>query len=317
MNAIQMRSIGTVSAILMASALPVFGQTFEISSISAAKGVVQVGFPARSDAYYFLHSRTSLSAEPKPTAALLGADATLAFEVATGQTNAMFFQVEQLPLTNTTSTANDGLPDGWKLRHGLDPLGPSQANQIATGYVLAWLQLYGWETNQAALPLAYFPVSSTTVVAGSTNVTIQAAFTKPLPQTGTLTYQLSGTALPFSGGLGDYVPPPGFVSVPAGAVTASISITLTPPPAVEINRTLLVAISVPANGTGQTYTITTNSSVEAIKIGSVAEFVGELTGHPSISGRFRRPSRAWASAGLVCDGDGSAKPRAAWRPERG
>jgi NAD(P)-dependent dehydrogenase (short-subunit alcohol dehydrogenase family) len=54
-----------------------------------------------------------------------------------------------------------------------------------------------------------------------------------------------------------------------------------------------------------------------IGYGSSAEFVGELTGHPSISGRFRGPSRAWASAGLVCDGSGSAKPPAAWRPERG
>jgi hypothetical protein len=89
----------------MASALPVFGQGFEINSFSVGNGLVQVGFPGRSYSYYFRHSTPSLSVSPTPTAALLGADATLIFQVATGQTNAMFFQIEQLPLTSTTSTA--------------------------------------------------------------------------------------------------------------------------------------------------------------------------------------------------------------------
>jgi hypothetical protein len=276
MNAIQMRWVGAVSAILMAFALPVFGQAFEISSISAADGAVQVRFPGRSDSYYFLHSRTSLSAESTATAALLGAEATLVFQAAVGRTNAMFFQVEQLPLTNTTSTANDGVPDGWKLQHGLDPLGPSQANQIATGYVMTWLQLYEWDTEQAAMPLAYFPTASSTVLVGSSNATVQVAFSRPY--SGYLTYQLSGTAIPKSAGVtGDYISPPGRVYV-ANSTLAAISISLVPEPDIEINRSIVIALSAPPL-TNQTYTITTNSCVATVQIVQSTQgvFVGTLT----------------------------------------
>jgi hypothetical protein len=123
------------------------------------------------------------------------------------------------------------------------------------------------------LPLAYFPQASATVVAGSTNVTVQVAFSKPF--TGNLTYHLSGTAIPYSSGIGDYVPPTGYVNV-NNAMSTSVTITLTPPPAVEVNRTLLVALSTASSNPA--YTITTNS-VAAIQIVQSTQgvFVGTLS----------------------------------------
>jgi len=141
---------------------------------------------------------------------------------------------------------------------------------VPFGDTRTWLQIYKAE---AGLPLAYFPVSSTTVVAGATNVTLQIAFTKPF--SGTLNYRLGGTAIPYNGGIGDYVMPPGSVSV-ANSTTATITINLTPSPAVEINRTLLVALS--ASSSNAVYTISTNS-VAAVRIlqSSQGIFVGDLT----------------------------------------
>jgi len=187
----------------------------------------------------------------------------------------MFFQVEQFPLTSTNSYERDGIPDGWKLLHGVNPLIPGVASELATGYATTWLQVYKLQTNLAALPLVYFPSSSSTVVVGSPSTSIQVAFTKPY--TGWLTYHLSGTAIPASTGVtGDYVQPAGQVYVP-NATTANISITLVPEPDIEINRSIVVALSAPPM-TNQTYTITTNSSVATIQIvqSTLGVFVGSL-----------------------------------------
>jgi hypothetical protein len=276
-NAAYLQIVVVAMAIVLTSALSVLGQAFEINSISAGNGTVQVGFPGRSDSYYFLQSRTSLSksSAPTPLAALLGSSGNLTFQTPTAHTNAMFFQVEQIPLTSSASLANDGLPDAWKLQHGLNPIGPSPTNQIASGSVLTWLQLYKSETNLAALPLAYFPVSTSTFVVGSTNAAVQVAFTKPY--TGFLTYQLSGTAVPASTGVtGDYVAPSGSVYVP-NSTTASILIKLVPEPDIEVNRSIVVAISAPPQA-DQTYAITTNSSITTLQIvqSTNGVFVGNL-----------------------------------------
>jgi hypothetical protein len=271
----QMRDFAAVTAIFMASLFTVLGQPFSINSISVGNGMAQVSFPGRSDSYYFLQARTPLQAASTPTAALLGAGGNQNFQITTGSTNAMFFQVEQIPLTNTSSLANDGLPDGWKLQHGLSPFGPSPANQLASGSVRTWLQVYRASTNLAALPLAYFPSSSSTVVVGSSNATVQVDFTKPY--TGYLTYQLSGTAIPAATGVtGDYVAPSGSVYVP-NSTSATISIKLVPEPDIEINRSIVVAISAPPVAS-QTYAITTNSSVMTVQIvqSTLGVFVGSL-----------------------------------------
>jgi hypothetical protein len=104
-------------------------------------------------------------------------------------------------------------------------------------------------------------------------VTLQVAFSKPF--LGTLTYQLGGTAIPYNAGIGDYLTPPDSVFV-NNAATANISINLTPPLAVELNRTLLIALSAPSFSPG--YTISTNS-VAAVHIVQSAQgvFVGTLT----------------------------------------
>ncbi len=144
------------------------------------------------------------------------------------------------------------------------------------GDVRTWLQIYQSQTNLAALPLAYFPASSYTVVANSANVSVPVSFTKPF--TGRLTYQLSGTAIPSSPGVtGDYVQPPGNVFLD-NASAASISISLVQEPDVEINRSIVIAISTPPI-TNQTYTVTTNSCVTTVQIvqSALGVFVGTLT----------------------------------------
>ncbi len=206
---------------------------------------------------------------------MLGSGEFSLFQPAVSPFGARFFQVEQFPLTSTNSYEHDGIGDGWKLLHGLNPFVPGVANELATGYATTWLQVYETQTNLAALPLAYFPNSSSTVVVGSSNTSIQVAFTKPY--TGWLTYQLSGTAIPASSGVtGDYIRPAAEVYV-GNTTTANISITLVPEPDIEINRSIVIALSTPPI-TSQAYTISSNTCVATLQIvqSTLGVFVGNL-----------------------------------------
>jgi hypothetical protein len=252
-----------------------FAQSFSISPPTLSNGTVVINFPTRLDSYYFLQSSPSLSEPVSPASALLGSGDFSLFQPAVNSYGAMFFQVEQFPLTGTNSYEQDGVADGWKLQHGLNPLVSGVANELATGYATTWLQVYKTQTNLAALPLAYFPNSSSTVVVGSTNTSIQVAFSKPY--TGWLTYQLSGTAVPASSGVtGDYIQPAGEVYV-GNATTANILITLVPESDIEIDRSIVIALSAPPI-TNQTYTIITNSCVATVQIvqSALGVFVGNL-----------------------------------------
>ena len=128
-------------AALLGLALPIPAQPFSISSARLTGGVIQITFPGRSDSYYFLSSSPTVTASSQPVLAVIGINGSQAFQTpVTG--SATFFRVEQIPLTSTSSLLPDGIPDGWKLQHGLNPFGPSVANQLATGYALTWLQVY-------------------------------------------------------------------------------------------------------------------------------------------------------------------------------
>lgn len=188
----------------------------------------------------------------------------------------MFFRLEQLPLTATNNILGDGIPDGWKLQHGLNPFVPGLADELANGYETTWQEVYKSQTNLAALPLAYFPSSSATVVVGASSASIPVAFSKPY--TGWLTYQLSGTAIPSSNGVtGDYIQPSGQIYF-ANSMAGNISITLIPEPDVEINRSIVIALSAPPT-TSEAYMIATNSSVATVQIvqSELGVFVGSLT----------------------------------------
>ncbi len=250
--------------------LSAMAQSFSITSCTLTNGALQIAFPGQADSYYLLQAAPSLSVTSQPVSALLGSSGSLRFGHSVSQARAMFFRVAQLPLSATNDIIGDGIADGWKLQNGLDPFGPSVANQVPFGDTRTWLQIY---QAVAGLPLAYFPVSSTTVVAGASNATLQVAFSQPF--TGTLTYHLSGTAIPYKSGIGDYLPPPGYINV-SSTTTANISINLTPSPAVEVNRTLLVALSAPSSNPA--YTISTNS-VAAIHIlqSTQGVFLGTLS----------------------------------------
>lgn len=235
---------------------------------------MQMRYPSRSDSYYLLFSEPSLTTTSAPVAAQLGSSGSQFFQNSTTGKISLF-RLEQLPIASTNCLLGDGIPDGWKLQHGLSPFGPSPANQLATGSILTWLQVYQTATNLAALPLAYFPSTSATVVANSSNVTVQVAFTKAY--TGYLYYQLGGTAIPAATGVtGDYVAPSGSVYV-ANSTSASIVINLVPESDIEINRTIVIALAAPPQSS-QTYTITTNSSVASVQIvqGTLGVFLGSL-----------------------------------------
>ena len=136
--------------------------------------------------------------------------------------------------------------------HGLNPLGPSVANRFKLGTGLTWLQYYRLYPSTDPPPLAYFPNTASTVLVGSSNATLQVAFTGPF--NGYLTYQLSGTAIPVPTGVtGDYIQPSGEVYV-ANSTSATISIRLVPEPDIEVNRSIVVALSAPP-ATNQNYTV--------------------------------------------------------------
>lgn len=247
-------------------------QDFGIESASLTNGAVQISFQGRSDSYYFLQGSSSLAGALSPVSALLGNDATQVFQTPVSA-KFMLFRVEQIPSTSTNSLNGDGIPDGWKLQHGINPLEPGVTNQIPFGDTRTWLQIY-----QAEPPLAYFPQTSTTVVVGTSNVTVQVYFTKPF--TGRLNYQLGGTAIPDTAtpdrANGDYVQPTGFVNV-SGSAQAVISIALVVRQAVEADRTLLIALTTAP--TNQNYTIGSGSSVCNVRLVQSLQgtFVGTLT----------------------------------------
>jgi hypothetical protein len=249
-------------------------QNFSITPPILSNGTVVIGFPTRSDSYYLLEASPTLFNPLAPANAMLGNGSNLAFAPLLNPIGSMFYQVEQLSLTSTNDILGDGIADGFKLQHGLPVFGPSGATLVPLGDTRTWLQIYQWQTNLAALPLAYFPTPSATVLVGSSNVTVPVSFTKPF--TGRFYYQLSGTAIASSPGVtGDYVQPAGSVFVNNGT-TANITIALVPEPDIEINRSIVIALSTLTN---QTYTVTTNSCIAAVQIvqSTFGVFVGSLT----------------------------------------
>ena len=273
--------------------LSAMAQSFSITSCTLTNGALQIAFPGQADSYYLLQAAPSLSVTSQPVSALLGSSGSLWFGHSVSQASAMFFRVARLPLTATNDIIGDGIPDGFKLQHGLPVFGPSQANVTPLGDTRTWLQIYAAQTNLAALSVAYFPAASYSVLVGSSNVTVPVSFTKPF--TGQLTYQLSGTAIPsLLGVTGDYIQPTGSVAC-NNSTSTSIVITLVPEQDIEVNRAIVIAISAPPL-TNQTYAITTNSSVttvhilqstEGVFIGSLAITNGPLLGAQSVKMALR------------------------------
>ena len=233
-------------------------------------------FPGRSDSYYFLSGASYPSVTSTPIAAVLGVDSDQNFTYSTTGAAAMFFRVEQIPLTSGANYLADGIPDGWKLQHGVDPLDPNAVHGIPLGDIRTWLQIYQAEYTNSLLPMAYFPTASTTVIFGASNVSVPILFSKPY--TGPLTYVLSGTAIPSAPGVtGDYVTPPGQIFI-NNATSANITINLVQQPDIEINRSIIVGISAPP-AANQTYIITANSSVTTVHLvqSQLGVFLGTLT----------------------------------------
>jgi hypothetical protein len=113
-------------------------------------------------------------------------------------------------------------------------------------------------------------------VVGTSNVTIPVAFTSPF--TGRFAIQLSGTAIPSAPGVaGDYVAPLASSIFVNNATTANITIALVPEPDIEIDRTLVIALTAPPP-TNQTYTISNNTCVTTVRIAqsTLGVFVGTL-----------------------------------------
>jgi hypothetical protein len=255
--------------------LSAYSQGFSIRAVPLTNSVLEIAFPGNAESYYFLHSWQSLITTSTPVSAILGSNSSQVF-MAPLAYPATFFRVEQLPVTSTNSLQNDGIPDVWKLQSGLSPFLPGVAGEQATGSTATWLQIYQSQTALESLPIAYFPSSRVTVVAGASAVSIPIAFTKPY--SGFLTYQLSGTATPQSSGvIGDYVQPASTKVFVANSTTATISLNLVPEPDIEINRSIVIALSAPA--TNGTYAITTNSCVATVQIAqsTLGVFVGTLT----------------------------------------
>lgn len=254
-----------------------FAQSFSISAVALTNGTMEIRVPSRADSYYLLNESDSLSGAGSNIDALLGAGGEIVFAQTLEHAGAAFYQVEQLPLSATNDILNDGISDAFKLQHGLPVFGPSEAAAIPQGYTINWLEVYEAQTNLAALPVASFPVLSTNIVAGQSGLVIPVSFSKPWKTGGRLTYQAGGTAVANTGGLGDYLPPPGYVQVNSGAAGANITIALTSPPAVQAPRTLLLALSVPSSNAG--YAIASNTSVATVRIvpASAGAYIGTLS----------------------------------------
>jgi hypothetical protein len=247
--------------LLIGGLLAAYGQDLRISSATLSNSMVRLSFPARGDSYYFLLAEPSLNSTWTPVAASLGTNGSQTFLGSVQGASARFFRVKQLPMTSTNDQDNDGIPDAWELLHGLNPLVASDATQIPPGDTRSWLQIYQAEAIAAQVPLAYFPQPALTNVVGGANVTIQVAFTKPF--TGRLSFQLSGTAIPEKGdGNGDYYPT-NYLDV-TGTSNATIVVGLVPRAAVEVDRTLVVALCAPAPTNA--YQITNNTSVCTVRL---------------------------------------------------
>jgi hypothetical protein len=259
-----------VSLSILVTSGTALAQYFTIDSAKVGGGMVQLGFTGRGDSYYFLNAAFSAEGAWAPVVATLGTNSsqTLGYPV-TGPN--MFFRLEQLPLTSTSSILGDGIPDSWKLQHGLNVFGPSVAGQIPFGDTRTWLQIYQADYAASQLPLAYFPQTSLTNLVGGSNISVQVTFTKPF--TGTLNYQLAGTAIPNTAtpdlANGDYIQPANNTVSVTNATQASISIALVSRDAIEADKDILLALSTRAVTNYAmappytSYLITTNNATNA------------------------------------------------------
>ena len=252
-------------------------QPLAINPVTINQGKVAVTFPTRSDSYYWLQASPTPNGVWTPVSAELGSGGPNGFSPATSTVGSVFYRVEQLSLTSTNCILSDGVPDGWKLLNGLSPLTPGLITNAAFGYSTSWGWVYSNQMHLASLPVAYFPNSTTTVVIGETNVSVPVSLTKPY--TGWLTYQLSGTAIPKATGVtGDYIPP----NIPevyvANSTTANITLNLVPETDIEINRSIVIALSAPPEAT-QNYAIATNTCVTTVQVmqSTHGVYVGTLT----------------------------------------
>ncbi len=213
---------------------------FVIRSIALDKGSVGITFRGQAGSYYVLHAASSLSSNSPVTAASLGTYGPQVFPSPVGG-NAMFFRVEQIPLTSTNSVLGDPIPDAWKLQHGLSILDPTVVNQLAPGDTRTWYQIYTNDLVLAQLPLAYFSQASSTISADATNISVQVDFSKAF--SGRFSYIVGGTAISVStGGKGDYKTLPGFVDA-TNTTGISIPVELVSSPFVSEPRVLFLMLS--------------------------------------------------------------------------
>jgi hypothetical protein len=255
---------------------PVEAQSFSIGPPALSNGAINFSLTnSQTSFYYLLDIAPVLSSPFGPTNAFLGNGGVLNFAPELNPLGSAFYRVEELPLSSLNDILGDGIPDGFKLLHGLPVFGPSQANAVPLGSTNTWLGIYRRQTNLAALPLAFFPFPTTNVLVGTSNVSILVALTRPL--TGWIYYQISGTAIPSATGVtGDYVPPTGSVFI-NNTTIGHIAINLNPEPDIEVNRTIVIALAAPPIA-NQTYTIATNICVSTVQIvqSSAGLYVGTL-----------------------------------------
>jgi hypothetical protein len=275
------RVLWIICAILaFLAVMAVMAQEFRINVTIGSDDKLHLRYPADPNYYYILSRGDTVTNIVLATGLALGEgpQGELADPVGAVTRPASFYRIRKVPIAQPLDTDGDGIDDVWELGlpAQLNPLNASDAQLPSAGPgSQTWKQAYDNEQSASQLPVAYFPELSSTVLADAADASVRVAFSKPF--TGRLRYQLSGTAIPPSAGVdADFEAPPGFVDV-AGANTATIRLILIPRGAIENDRSILVALSVPA-GANVDYR-TADSSVHELKIlqGDRGVFIGTLS----------------------------------------
>lgn len=239
-------------------------QEFKISANVLPSGALKLSFPSDSVSYYVLLSGLESGSITQRTSAVLGTNVSGSFEQIISSARSMFFTIQRIPRRSPTDLDNDGIDDVYELSHGSD-LNPLDRSDATLPYPptpnLTWLQKYQRDVIDGQPTTVGFPIPMSTVLADEATATVPITFSKPF--TGTITYQIGGTAVPgLPSNGGDFFFPSGSISV-NNRSTAEISIPLVPHAWLAGDRTIVLSLTTPPNAA---YQLIPGKSVHQIKI---------------------------------------------------
>jgi hypothetical protein len=122
---------------------------FKINILSTLDNRLQLRAQSIGGTYLWLMATSDIGQTLQPVAALIGQDSFTMFPLFAQNNLQQYFVINRFPMDSPASMLQDGIPDGWKLRHGLNPANRTLASQISADGSKTWLQFYQNEVDSS------------------------------------------------------------------------------------------------------------------------------------------------------------------------